>query len=50
METLSSALKKRITPRKIKKHSLLELEGLGEGVGSKVDMDEHIGQERDSWH
>jgi hypothetical protein len=50
LEALSSALKKRISPGKAKKHSLLELEGLGEGVWSKVDVDEYIGQERDSWH
>ncbi len=50
LEALSSALKKRIAPRKVKKHSLLELEGLGEGVWSKVDVDDYVSQERDSWH
>ncbi len=50
LEVLSSALKKRIAPGKTKKHSLLELEGLGEGIWSKVDVDEYIKQERDSWH
>jgi len=50
LEALSSALKKRIAPGKVKKHSLLELEGLGEGIWSKVDVDEYIKQERDSWH
>ena len=50
LEVLSSVLKKRIAPRKAGKHSLLELEGLGEGIWSKVDVDEYVRQERDSWH
>ena len=50
LEVLSSMLKKRIAPRKAGKHSLLELEGLGEGIWSKVEVEEYIGRERDSWH
>ena len=50
LEVLSSVLKKRIASRKARKHSLLELEGLGEATWSKVDVDEYIRQERDSWH
>lgn len=50
LEALSSVLKMRIAPGKVKKHSLLELEGLGEGIWSKVDVYEYIRQERDSWH
>ena len=49
LEVLSSVLKKRIAPRKAGKHSLLELEGLGEGIWSKVDVDEYVRRERDSW-
>ena len=50
LEILSSVLKKRIAPRKAGKHSLLELEGLGEGIWSKVDVDDYVIRERDSWH
>lgn len=50
LEVLSSVLKKRIAPRKAGKHSLLELEGLGQSIWSKMDVDEYIRQERDSWH
>lgn len=50
LEVLSSVLKKRIAPRKAGKHSLLELEGLGEGIWSKVDVDDYVIRERDSWH
>ena len=49
LEVLSSVLKKRIAPRKAGKHSLLELQGLGEGIWSKVDVDEYVRRERDSW-
>jgi hypothetical protein len=50
LEVLSSVLKKRIAPKKAGKHSLLELEGLGEGIWSKVDVDDYVIRERDSWH
>jgi len=50
LEVLSSVLKKRIVPMKAKKHSILELEGLGEGIWSKVDLEEYVSRERDSWH
>ena len=50
LEVLSSVLKQRIEPSKAGKHSLLELEGLGKGIWSKVDVDEYISRERDSWH
>jgi len=50
LEVLSSVLKKRIAPGTARKHSLLELEGLGEGIWSKLDVDEYVRQERDSWH
>ena len=50
LEVLSSVFKKRIAPRKAGKHSLLELEGLGEGIWSKVDVDDYVRRERDSWH
>jgi hypothetical protein len=49
LEALSSMLKKRIAPGKAGKHSLLELEGLGASIWSKVDVDGHVRRERDSW-
>ncbi len=49
LEVLSSVLKKRIAPRNARKHSLLELEGLGEALWSKVDVDDYVRRERDSW-
>ncbi|MCK4766033.1 MAG: hypothetical protein KAW12_27790 [Candidatus Aminicenantes bacterium] len=32
-----------------KKHSLLELEGLGEEIWKDINVDEYIDQERNSW-
>jgi len=49
LEVLSSLLKKAMQP-KSKQHTLLELEGLGAAVWSKVDADGYIRQERDSWN
>lgn len=36
-------------PRPRKKHSILELEGLGEEIWKGVDAAEYVKQERDSW-
>jgi hypothetical protein len=41
LEVLSSVQKARIAPKMAGKHSLLELEGLGEGIWSKVDVDDY---------
>ena len=49
LEVLSSLLKKAMQP-KSKRHTLLDLEGLGTAVWSKVNVDEYIRQERDSWN
>jgi hypothetical protein len=49
LEVLSSVLGKRIAHKKAGKHSLLELEGLGQSIWSKVDVDGHVRRERDSW-
>jgi len=32
-----------------KKHSILELEGLGKEIWKGVDPDEYVAKERDSW-
>ena len=46
---LSSLLRKAMQPTS-KRHTLLELEGLGAAVWSKIDAGEYIRQERDSWN
>jgi hypothetical protein len=48
LEALSSVLKKSVM-REERKHSLLELEGLGVEAWSKVDVEKYIGSGRDSW-
>ena len=49
LEALSSILKKAMLPQ-AKRHTLLELEGLGADIWSKVDVEGYIRQERDSWN
>ena len=49
LQVLSAVLKKAVSPKKTKKHSLLELDGLGAETWSKVNVDEYIRRERDSW-
>jgi hypothetical protein len=47
-EMLSSALKSK-GEQPGRKHSLLELEGLGADSWSKVDIEKYVSSERDSW-
>ncbi|HBA72479.1 MAG: hypothetical protein A2X82_19960 [Geobacteraceae bacterium GWC2_55_20] len=49
LEALSSVLKKAMLPG-VKRHNLLELEGLGADVWSKVNIENYVRQERDSWN
>lgn len=49
LEVLSSVLKKAMQPE-VKRHTLLELEGLGAEMWSKVNVVNYIRQERDSWN
>ena len=49
LEVLSSVLKKAIQPE-VKRHSLHELEGLGAEMWLKVNVEDYIHQERDSWN
>lgn len=42
-------LKKRLSQKKTKKHSILELEGLGADLWKKVDVKGYIRKERESW-
>ena len=49
LEVLSSFLKKTLNTE-VERHTLLELEGLGASTWSKVNVDDYIRQERDSWN
>jgi len=49
LEALSSVLKKAMQPE-VKRHTLLELEGLGAEMWSKVNVEDYVRQERDSWN
>jgi len=49
LEVLLTLLKKAMQPTS-KRHTLLELEGLGSAIWSKVDTNEYIRQERNSWN
>lgn len=49
LEVLSSVLKRALQPR-VERHTLLELEGLGAGVWTKVNVEDYIRKERDSWN
>lgn len=49
LEVLSLVLKKSVV-QKEKEHRLLELEGLGAEVWSRVDVEKYISRERDSWN
>lgn len=49
LKVLAAALKQNVRPGKAKKHSLLELEGLGAETWSKVDIKEYLHRERESW-
>ena len=49
LEVLSLVLKKTLPERRPKTHSLLELEGLGAESWKKVDIEEYVRQERNTW-
>jgi hypothetical protein len=48
IEELREIVQRQISSKT--KHSILELEGLGKELWEKVDVDEYIEQERNSWH
>lgn len=48
IEVISAVLKKSLKTRK-KRHSILELEGLGAEVWKGVDPKEYLHRERQSW-
>lgn len=45
---LSSRLKNRVG-KKRKKHSILELEGLGANIWKGIDVQKYVQKERESW-
>lgn len=45
---LSNRLKKRVV-KKHKKHSILELEGLGANIWKGTDAQKYVQKERESW-
>ena len=49
MKVLSLVLKKTLPERSSKTHSLLELEGQGAESWEKVDIEEYVRQERNTW-
>lgn len=42
-------LKKKLMRDKVKKHSILELEGLGADLWKRIDVEKYIRKERKSW-
>ena len=49
LEIISSRLKNVIGRKKIKKHSIMELEGLGADIWKGVDAQKYVIKERESW-
>lgn len=48
VEIISAQLKKSLT-KKMVKHSIMELEGLGTDLWKDIDVQEYIRKERESW-
>ena len=47
LEDLAGLIRQQMPPKR--KHSILELEGLGQEIWKGIDAQEYINQERDSW-
>lgn len=47
LEDLAGLIRQQVLPKR--KHSILELEGLGQEIWKGIDAQEYINQERDSW-
>lgn len=47
LEDLARLIRQQGSPKR--KHSILELEGLGQEIWKGIDAQEYINQERDSW-
>jgi len=48
IEIISARLKKTLRGRR-RKHSIMELEGLGADIWSSVDAQQYVREERESW-
>jgi len=48
-EIIFARLKGRVSKGKIKKHNIMELEGLGAEIWNGIDAQEYVSQERSSW-
>ncbi len=46
---LLNSIRTSLKPKRIRKHSLLELEGLGLEIWEKIDADKYLNDERNSW-
>ncbi|MBI3583735.1 MAG: hypothetical protein HY096_07285 [Nitrospinae bacterium] len=42
-------IKNKLIREKVKKHSIMELEGLGADLWKRIDVEKHIRKERKSW-
>ena len=42
-------IKKKLIREKVKKHSIMELEGLGADLWKRIDVEKYIRKERKSW-
>jgi hypothetical protein len=49
IDALSSCIKGRILKKRIKSHSIMELEGLGADIWKGIDAQEYVLRERKSW-
>ncbi|MBW1941101.1 MAG: hypothetical protein JRG68_04360 [Deltaproteobacteria bacterium] len=49
IDALSRSIKARVDQKRIKKHSIMELEGLGAEIWKGIDAREYISKERESW-
>lgn len=52
LEDLAEQIRQQLALKQVppkRKHSILELEGLGQEIWKGIDAQEYINQERDSW-
>ena len=49
LQVLSKVLKKNMLKTRKKKHSLMEIEGLGAEIWCDLDPKQYVRQERESW-
>lgn len=49
LQVLSKILKKNVSRSKAKKHSLMEIKGLGDEIWKDLDIERYMRGERESW-